>query len=146
MACSFVFAAAIINVSFENGGRQVYELTVKTSFSAAHCLTDHPSPCGRLHGHNWTVAVTVAGRKLDGSGMLVDFRVLKRALQESVEPFDHRYLNELPPFSGGIEPTAENIASRIFQTVAEKLSGYPDVRVTAVKVAESPSAWVVYRP
>ncbi|RJX16644.1 MAG: 6-carboxytetrahydropterin synthase QueD [Ammonifex sp.] len=124
----------------------MYELTVETSFSAAHCLEKHPSPCGRLHGHNWTVAVTVTGDELNTMGMVVDFAVLKQALREAVAVFDHRYLNELPPFCDGAQPTAENIARHIWGAVAEKLAAYASVTVKEIKIAESPSAWVVYRP
>uniref|UniRef100_A0A7C2E3U2 6-carboxy-5,6,7,8-tetrahydropterin synthase n=1 Tax=Ammonifex degensii TaxID=42838 RepID=A0A7C2E3U2_9THEO len=124
----------------------MYELTVETSFAAAHCLEGHPSPCGRLHGHNWTVAVTVAGEELNAAGMVLDFAVLKQVVREVVGDLDHRYLNELPVFSGGTAPTAENIARHVFSAVAAKLTAHPDVRVKEVKVAESPVSWVVYRP
>lgn len=124
----------------------MYELTVETSFAAAHCLEGHPSSCGRLHGHNWTVAVTVAGEQLNGAGMLVDFAVLKQAVREAVGELDHRYLNELPFFSGGVAPTAENIARHVFETVAAKLSAHTNFQVKEVRVAEAPASWVVYRP
>jgi 6-pyruvoyltetrahydropterin/6-carboxytetrahydropterin synthase len=124
----------------------MFELTVETSFSAAHFLEEHPSHCGRLHGHNWTVGVTVAGDRLNTAGMVVDFAVLKQVIQEAVAVFDHRYLNELPPFCDGVQPTAENIARQIWGTVAAKLAACAGVTVKEIKVAESPSAWVVYRP
>ncbi|MEW6181965.1 MAG: 6-carboxytetrahydropterin synthase QueD [Bacillota bacterium] len=124
----------------------MYELTVETSFAAAHCLEGHDSPCGRLHGHNWTVAVTVAGKELNSSGMLLDFTILKQLARDAVAVFDHRYLNETPPFSAGRQPTAENIARSILEAVVAGLSAYPNVKVKEVKVAESPGAWVVYKP
>ncbi|HIE12694.1 MAG TPA: 6-carboxytetrahydropterin synthase QueD [Desulfotomaculum sp.] len=124
----------------------MFELTVETSFAAAHCLKGYPSPCGRLHGHNWTVAVTVAGERLNDAGMLVDFKVLKEAVRDVVGELDHQYLNELPFFRTGAEPTAENIARYIYTAVAARFSAYPDIQVREIKVAESPAAWVVYRP
>jgi 6-pyruvoyltetrahydropterin/6-carboxytetrahydropterin synthase len=124
----------------------MYELTVESSFSAAHCLEDHSSHCGRLHGHNWTVGITVTGDHLNAAGMVVDFVVLKQAIREAVAAFDHRYLNELPPFCEGVQPTAENIARQIWGAVSAKLAAYAGVTVKETRVAESPSAWVVYRP
>ncbi|MGQ9512564.1 6-carboxytetrahydropterin synthase QueD [Thermodesulfitimonas sp.] len=124
----------------------MFELTVETSFAAAHQLEGHPSPCGQLHGHNWVVALTVAGEELAPSGMVVDFKVLKGVLQEVVAELDHRYLNELPFFRNGAPPTAENIARYIFLRAAAKLHGQPGICIRQVRVAESPSAWVVYRP
>lgn len=124
----------------------MFELTVEASFAAAHQLEGHPSPCGRLHGHNWVVALTVEGEELAPSGMVVDFKVLRGVLQEVVAELDHRYLNELPFFRNGTPPTAENIARYIFLRATEKLSGQPGVCIREVRVAESPSAWVIYRP
>ncbi|MEW6573022.1 MAG: 6-carboxytetrahydropterin synthase QueD [Bacillota bacterium] len=124
----------------------MFELTVETSFAAAHCLEGYPSPCSRLHGHNWTVAVTVAGEQLNDAGMLVDFKVLKEAVRDVVGELDHRYLNELPFFKKGTGPTAENIARYVFSAVAERFSAGDRVHVKEVRVAESPVAWVVYKP
>lgn len=123
----------------------MFELTIETSFAAAHRLKGYPSPCGRLHGHNWTIAVTVAGEQLNDTGMLVDFKVLKEAVREVVGELDHQYLNELPFFQTGTEPTAENIARYIYAAVAARFSAYHGIQVKEVKVAESPAAWVVYR-
>lgn len=124
----------------------MFELTVETSFAAAHCLKGYPSPCSRLHGHNWTVAVTVAGEELNDAGMLVDFKVVKDAVRDVVGELDHQYLNELPFFKAGTGPTAENIARHIYAAVAERFSGYRNVQVKEVRVAESPVAWVVFKP
>lgn len=124
----------------------MFELTVEASFSAAHQLPGHPSACGRLHGHNWQVALTAAGTTLGPAGMVIDFKVLKGVLQEIIAELDHRYLNELPFFGEAVPPTAENIARYIYTRATEKLAGHPYVRVQQVRVAESPSAWVTYRP
>ncbi|MEW6446775.1 MAG: 6-carboxytetrahydropterin synthase QueD [Bacillota bacterium] len=124
----------------------MFELTVETSFAAAHNLNRYPSPCSRLHGHNWTVAVTVAGKELNDAGMLVDFKVLKDTVRDVVGDLDHQYLNELPFFKAGAEPTAENIARLIYEAVTERFSAYQEIRVKEVKVAESPAAWAVYKP
>jgi len=40
-----------------NAGR--YALTVRSSFSAAHRLSEYEGNCERLHGHNWQVEITV---------------------------------------------------------------------------------------
>ena len=122
----------------------MYTLKVEGAFEAAHRVAGYPGKCDRLHGHNWVVEALVQGRQLDELGMLVDFKAIKKALQEVLEPFDHRYLNELEPFNGGLNPTAENLARLIF----EKLEGHEvfrrDSRLSAVTVFESPKASVTY--
>lgn len=58
-------------------------------FSAAHRLEGHPK-CGRLHGHNYKVVVTVGGPVRDG--MVIDFGKLDDVVKPLIEALDHRYL------------------------------------------------------
>lgn len=126
----------------------MYELTVADHFAAAHQIPGHPAECRRLHGHTWTVEVSVAGHLDPATGMVVDFRSLKTVIREAVGELDHRLLNELPPFTGPDPlriPTAENIARYIFDTVAARLAALnPRVKMRAVRVWESPTASVIY--
>lgn len=122
----------------------MYELTTIVDFEAAHCLPGYPGKCSRLHGHNWRVEVTVAGRELDELGMLIDFRVLKQEINRVIETLDHYYLNEIEPFRSQ-NPTAENIGRYIYRELKGRLSPTGRVDVLAVKVWESPSAAAVYR-
>lgn len=117
----------------------MYELQVEVSFDAAHCLRDYQGPCARLHGHTYRVQVTLRGPELAPSGMLVDFRDVKRALGEIVERLDHRFLNEVPPFTD-INPTAENLARHFHDELKRALGGI----VSKVTVWESPSSCASY--
>ena len=122
----------------------MYTLKVEGAFEAAHRVAGYPGKCDRLHGHNWVVEATVKGRELDELGMLVDFKVIKKALKNTLERFDHRYLNELAPFKEGLNPTAENLSRIIF----EELSGHEifqrDSKLAAITVFESPKSSVTY--
>ena len=60
-------------------------------FSAAHFITFNGNVCERLHGHNWRVAVEVAG-PLDENGYVFDFIALRDATQKLVNGLDHRML------------------------------------------------------
>lgn len=60
-------------------------------FSAAHFITFNGDVCERLHGHNWRVAVEVAG-PLDENRYVFDFIALRDALQKVVDELDHRVL------------------------------------------------------
>ena len=95
----------------------MYTLKVEGAFEAAHRVVNYPGKCDRLHGHNWKVEALVKGTELDELGMRVDFKAIKGALKEALELFDHRFLNELEPFSSGINPTAENLARWICEQV-----------------------------
>lgn len=121
----------------------MYELTVKGHFDAAHALRGYEGECRDLHGHTWDVEVTVAGETLDDVGIVYDFKRLKDDLAAVLAPFDHVYLNDVPPFDT-INATAENLA----RVVCEQLAGRVGEGVTVVEVAvwESPIARLVYRP
>ncbi|MGQ0636249.1 MAG: 6-pyruvoyl trahydropterin synthase family protein [Planctomycetaceae bacterium] len=60
-------------------------------FSAAHFITYNGNVCERLHGHNWRVAVEVAG-PLDENHYVFDFIALRDAAQRIVNELDHRML------------------------------------------------------
>ncbi|MBM81248.1 MAG: 6-pyruvoyl tetrahydrobiopterin synthase [Planctomycetaceae bacterium] len=60
-------------------------------FSAAHFITFNGNICERLHGHNWRVAVEVAG-PLDENRYVFDFIALSDNLQTIVNELDHRVL------------------------------------------------------
>ena len=60
----------------------MFEVKVEKSFSAAHHLLNYQGACENQHGHNWKVEVYVKGEALDKSNILVDFKVLKKELDE----------------------------------------------------------------
>jgi len=106
------------------------------TFDAAHSLPDHQGKCRNLHGHTYTLEVTVRG-ELEHSGpatgMVMDFGDLaERVRRVVVEPLDHRYLNEVLDFV----PTAEAIALWAFRVLAGE--GLPVVRV---RLWETPTSF-----
>ena len=121
----------------------MYTVKVEGAFEAAHRVVGYPGQCDRLHGHNWVVELSLRGKELDSLGMLVDFKVAKRVLGEVLATYDHRFLNELEPFSKEINPTAENLARIIFEAVEAK-GALPVGSVASVTVFESPKTSVTY--
>ncbi|MDR1453924.1 MAG: 6-carboxytetrahydropterin synthase QueD [Candidatus Margulisbacteria bacterium] len=113
----------------------MFELTVESSFSGAHQLIKSNSPCENLHGHNWRVALAVRGEKQEPEvGWVVDFAVVKKALNAELAKFDHKFLNEVLPVS----PTAENIAKQIYLDLKEILPVY---KVTVWETEKSSAAY-----
>jgi 6-pyruvoyl-tetrahydropterin synthase len=80
----------------------MYEVTIIKSFSSAHLLSRIGGKCEELHGHNFKVEVTVGAMDLKETGLLIDFRVVKKWLGEILEQMDHKHLNELPFFPESI--------------------------------------------
>ena len=112
----------------------MFKISVTTKFAAAHQLRGYEGPCENLHGHNWVIKATVGAEKLDDIGMVYDFKKLKSNVNEIIERFDHQFLNEIKPFHE-INPTSENMAKYIFESLAEKLP--KGIKVVAIDVGES---------
>ena len=110
-----------------------YEITVTSRFSASHQLRLYNEELEPLHGHNWTVIVTVGAAKLDSIGVVMDFHVLERRLARVIGPFHNRHLNEVAEL-GGTNPSAELIATHI----AESLNLPSKVKLKSVEVWETP--------
>ncbi len=111
-------------------------------FAAAHRLRQYKGKCENLHGHNWKVAVAVEGETLDKTGILVDFTILKKELNEILKVLDHKNLNGIEFFKKK-NPTSENISFYIYQKIKVALKEYP-VRVKYVKVWESDKQFAQY--
>ena len=122
----------------------MYEVTIIKSFSSAHLLAQIGGKCEELHGHNFKVEVTLAAPDLNESGLLIDFRVVKKWLSVILDQMDHKHLNELPCFAG-INPSAENIAKYIYTSMEPKATE-SQVRIARIKVWESENAAVTYIP
>ena len=119
-----------------------YTLRILADFASAHTLRGYPGACARMHGHNWKVEVEVEATQLDAVGMGVDFKVIKTATREIAGRLDHRYLNELEPFTD-LNPTAEHIAAYFHRELSRTLN-QPHLRVSAVTLWETERACVRY--
>ena len=129
-------------------------LTRRAEFSAAHYYHNpdlSPEENRRIfgkcnnpngHGHNYTLEVTVTGEVDARTGMILDVKDLKVALEKEVlAAMDHRFLNqEVPAFAKQI-PTTENIAIEIWRRLAPNL---PAGRLYRVRLYETPDLYVDY--
>ena len=122
----------------------MFEIKFSAEFEAAHRIAGYKGKCDRLHGHSWTVEAAVTGTRLDELGMLVDFKLVKGRLRELLEVLDHMFLNDLEPFSAGINPTAENIAKYIYSEMAKAEFLTEDIKLKHIQVWESPKSSVIY--
>ncbi len=120
----------------------MFEISVKTHFSAAHRLVGYDGSCANPHGHNWEVAIHIRGPALDDIGILVDFREIKAALRDILGGLDHCDLNALPAFAAQ-NPTSENLAQLLYRGLAERLNN-ARYRIQRVDVSESPGTSAGY--
>lgn len=126
----------------------MFEISVEETFAAAHALRGYRGKCEKVHGHNYTVEVTIQGEQLDSLGLLVDFVVLKRLLHGAVERLDHQFLNDVPPFDAD-NPSAENMAKYFYDEMSKELAagGFEvPIRVAQVRIWETDTSTATYRP
>jgi 6-pyruvoyltetrahydropterin/6-carboxytetrahydropterin synthase len=124
----------------------MYEVSVDETFAAAHNLRGYKGKCEDLHGHNYKVRVTLAGKEVDSVGLLYDFVHLKQVIQSVIRSLDHKYLNELSPFDV-MNPSAENIAKYIYDQTAKQLHEAPNgAGVSSITVWETDVSAATYRP
>ena len=126
-------------------------LTRRFAFSASHRLhstaLDAPGNactyglCENIHGHNYRLEVTVRGAVDPKTGFFCNVMELAALVNRLVvEPCDHRYLNDLPLFTGAVT-TMENLATRIWGAIEPALAG-KGMTLTAVVLAETDEHWV----
>lgn len=132
----------------------MYTLQTNASFDSAHFLKGYQGKCSNIHGHRWTIEVTVASDEVEADGqirgMIVDFKTLKNDLKDLADEFDHKFIIEegslkektkealLEEDFAIVElpfrPTAENLAKYFFDRMEEK-----EYQVVLVKVYETPN-------
>lgn len=121
----------------------MYKLMIETSFSSAHQLRGYKGKCENIHGHNWKVQVYVASEVLNEIDLVIDFHEMKSMTSEIISKLDHTLLNNVFPFTEK-NPSSENIARWIFESLREKLAKYSEIKVSAVTVWESATASATY--
>ncbi|MBI5379483.1 MAG: 6-carboxytetrahydropterin synthase [Nitrospirae bacterium] len=109
---------------------EVY-LTRRIEFSAAHYYRNPAwdearnratfDRCVDLHGHNYLLEATIAGKVDDRTGMVVNMADLKAALREVHDLVDHKNLNRDTPFFAERIPTTEELVRALRAELARRL-------------------------
>ena len=139
-------------------------ITRKLEFDAGHRIPDHNSQCRNLHGHRYTLEITLTGgvNAQDGTsdnGMIMDFSDVKSLAKTAlVDVWDHaflvyekdqavrQFLDSLPDHKTVVlplVPTVENlarIAFDILNTVYTDMFG-TGLKLYKVKLFETPNCW-----
>lgn len=123
-----------------------YRISKEFGFSASHVLIGLPDghPCGRLHGHNYKVRVTIEAEDLDETGFVVDYRALAPFKQWIDDNLDHRHLNDML-----VQPTAEQLSKYLRRMLYSRTSVWevlpPNANVT-VAISETDKTWAEWQP
>lgn len=130
--------------------------TRRLEFDYGHRVFKHESKCRHLHGHRGVVEVTALADKLDSLGRIIDFSVLKQKIGTWIdENWDHNMIlfkddieaikavesvrEGKSPFVTDWNPTAENLARYLLETVCPKVLEGTGVKIVKVKFWETPN-------
>jgi len=138
----------------------VVRISKEFTFDMAHALLGYDGLCRNIHGHSYTLVVTVIGSPVHDSqspknGMLIDFKDLKNIIkQQIVDRFDHALvLNKLTP--GDLvemlvrnydkivlldyQPTTENMIADMAGQIKSLLPSH--LRLYSLRLRETPSSY-----
>ena len=121
----------------------MFRISKDFTFSAGHAIRGHEGGCENLHGHNYKVRIHLEAAKLDELGMVMDFADLKAMAAQILGPFDHRVINDIPPFDER-NTTAELLAEYIYREIESRLSETARVAVSRVEVWENDTSGAVF--
>jgi 6-pyruvoyltetrahydropterin/6-carboxytetrahydropterin synthase len=139
-------------------------ITRKLEFDAGHRIPDHKSQCRNLHGHRYTLHITLTGRVVEqegqsDTGMIMDFSDVKNLAKEHlVDVWDHGFLvyekdYSVKHFLGSMPehktvvlpliPTVENLARIAFDTLKDVYRDRYGTGLTLSKITlyETPNCW-----
>ena len=129
------------------------KITKRFHWVMGHRLNFHKGGCENIHGHNYECKVTIEG-VVDERGFVMDFADLKKEVMIILDMWDHSFMwykhdaimnlifqdnSNLKNCPMPFQPTAENIAKELFETLRIK-----QLNVTRVKVYETPTSEAVY--
>ncbi|HEX8601082.1 MAG TPA: 6-carboxytetrahydropterin synthase QueD [Pseudoduganella sp.] len=139
-------------------------ITRKLEFDAGHRIPDHKSQCRNLHGHRYTLEITLTGEVIasegnSDNGMIMDFSDVKALAKEHlVDVWDHAFLvyekdSAVKEFLASLPdhktvvidriPTVENLAAVAFGILK---AAYKDrygtgLRLHKLVLHETPNCW-----
>ncbi len=122
-----------------------YRVAVRATYDAALFIPGDEGPAGRTHGHSYTVEAIIESESLGASGFVLDFELFQPRLAALADELDHRLLNELEPFRGGV-PSAESQAQYFFERLNVMIDSEfaPAVKLVKVRVIQEPDAWAEF--
>lgn len=111
----------------------LFSISTKGRFKAKHSITLGDETKEQMHQHLWNVSASVASRNVDKTGIVMDFRKLKGALDDILSELNDSTLNQVEYFQKN-NPSAELTAKYIFEKLETKLP--KNVLLKSVKVSE----------
>lgn len=115
--------------------KDMFAISVETSFQASHQLTLSDGEKEPVHSHDWLVTAELVSEKLDDMGVVMDFHQLRAKLNEITAKFGDTALAKMEYFRRN-NPSAENVAKYIYDKLEPGLPS--GVKLRNIRVVEEP--------
>ncbi len=121
-----------------------YTLAVRRDFIARHFLIggDWGSE-NDPNSHHYVLELQLEGAELDRHGYLVDILDVNQCLDETIERYREKMLNELPEFHG-LNPSLEHFV-RILATALNDMITAANITGLQVILWENEAAWASFQ-
>jgi 6-pyruvoyltetrahydropterin/6-carboxytetrahydropterin synthase len=138
----------------------VVRISKEFTFDMAHALLGYDGLCKNIHGHSYTLVVTVIGTPIQDAtspkiGMLIDFKDLKNLIKKQIiDRFDHALvLNNGSPKDLvdlliknydkivllDYQPTTENLIAEMASTIQSLLP--KNLKLFSLRLRETPTSY-----
>jgi len=135
----------------------MYYITKTFVFPMGHRLSklEGISRCARIHGHSFSVEVTIKSNKLNEFDMVMDFSKLKILVNNLLESWDHGMCinkndKSIDPnfcfinyFDG--DPTAENLCKWLYDNFKFENLLPENVKIHSIVIWEAPDSKAEYK-
>ncbi len=121
----------------------MYTLAVRRDFIARHFLIGGDwGPENFPNSHHFVLELQLQANELDQHGYLVDIVDVSQHLDELIDYFSEKMLNDLPEFDG-LNPSLEHFC-RILATALDARIQAPNICALKVILWENDSAWASF--
>lgn len=140
----------------------VIRVTKMFTFDMAHALNGYDGPCRNIHGHTYSLFVSIKGKVKNDiedpkNGMVMDFGFLKKIVKEEIiSEFDHALvLEDSMAYSEGLrtqlkqqfdkviylplQPTCENLMLHYLHLLMPHFTNH--LELVYIKLSETPTSY-----
>ncbi len=128
-----------------------YQVVRKHEIHCGHRVYQHESKCRNLHGHSYVFHLKCSSESLDNLGRVIDFSVIKELLCKWLDDnWDHKMIlwdqdplfTELLKLDSSVvsipyNPTAENLARYLVETIGPQLFAHLPIILSEVTLEET---------
>ncbi|MFQ6608733.1 MAG: 6-pyruvoyl tetrahydropterin synthase family protein [Fidelibacterota bacterium] len=95
-----------------------------------------------MHGHNYTLEVTVQGQPATDTGFVIDLGYLKKVVHDKVlAVIDHAVIEKDIPWFAGKQPSTENMVMWIWELLESEIKSG---KLYRIRLRETPTIYTDY--